>query len=341
MRTREPRSSCGGACGAALAGMLTQRTLQDLLPPERTKAACEEQATLAQSRPDGADLQYLALRYQPESPARDQEPCWTRTRRPPTTLGSAGPLAPLLADRAQWKQAYETMEQAIARMSPPLGTAATTPWDDWHGSPGSQSDLEQPWPPNLRTSSTYLELELGDPSCWPLCRPSRRCAAVSSRRAVQTAADAQEVEDHVLRLAGTSRGASEALEVKRALELPMERGLGLVDRVVGLGLRLRHGQDPSALMEGLDKAAGPYAETMREFISNVRRERGSEGRAGEAGAAARQVDLLAAGPGHGDRGRGAGLQGARQLDQNNVNEFLFAPEAPLSGRRHQPTANGL
>ncbi|MYM21407.1 M48 family metalloprotease [Duganella sp. FT135W] len=235
--------------------------------PDRTPAFCAKYDAMSASKPESADLKYIALRCQKDSIAADQQMLAAHKRWPynPWLAYSA---AYIYMQGLNPQQAIQELKVVRVQL-PPLAPAASLELARLHRLAADGENVIR-----LANKSPELERLLmyergeGKPDA-----PERAYAKLQAGELAQALAssmgnDWQQAQ--VLRLAAASDGASADM-VKRALALPPEQGMDGATVPLSIALALKHGADPKPYMEISAKAYDRYHAPMMAFLSALKR----------------------------------------------------------------------
>ncbi|ALM85968.1 M48 family metallopeptidase [Bordetella sp. N] len=257
---------------AAPKDILLNRLRQDSTTGAKHDAVCQEMTQQAQANPNDMDLQYLAARCLPESPAKDQAFVDGNKRWPqhPWFAYASGYIA---ASKGDWATAQPRMlagyqrlpmlQSAVAvdlaRVMRAVGRPDTFRMDEL-ASHSRQLSI-------LRTLESGQGLER---------RPDLQAfSALAQGRldvAVNLAHKKPDTEARILRLVGASDGATQAA-VDRALALPVGQGLDEDTIWTSIALAARSKRDYAPLMAQLPDDLQRYKTAMTGFLDAIQQKR--------------------------------------------------------------------
>jgi Zn-dependent protease with chaperone function len=226
--------------------MLTMRAEQDQPDAAAKAEVCARHTRLAAAAPDDADLRYLALRCQPEGPARDDATLAAQKRAPdhPWLAMAAGYIH---AHHSRWKEALACW--TIARQSDGM-LAERLLMDSARVMRIAGSAFDADLQALARESAdlrTYLALDAGTEQARGPAVPYVNLARGALAEASAAAGNDVDNRARIVRLVAASRGAT-ADQVAAATALPADAGIDYHTLWPAIGLALRGKQDATALL---------------------------------------------------------------------------------------------
>jgi len=300
--------------------IVTLRAEQDAATGEKREVVCNKARALAQSSPNNADFQYLAMRCI-KDPAERNEAFLKGRRDWPESGWLAYAAGYTLAGKQLWLKAHADLDFARQKESA-VRNAVTVDLARIRrilaaGGPVDLSDLAR----DSDALRFLLAAETGEGVENKLMRAYAELAQGHFAKAVEVAGANEEMQAHLLRLVAASDGAPPEL-VKRALALSPDRGIGASTAWVAVALAARHNADLSPYTDHLKQIEKNDADAMLRFVNVLR--------AGDKRAAETAIDDLLPE----SRGKAYGI-GVILLGKNappkwreTVKQLLFVPERP-------------
>ncbi len=241
----------------------TWRMLQDLLPTRQRQAICQEHQTRAQANPQHAGWHYLTARCLPDAALRDATFIDGATRWPQHGWFSYA-AGGVLAERGDWQAALPLLERA-ATQEPALAdyaaVAAARVRRAMLGESAPLADLAH----HSRELQGLLRLESGS------LEPANPWRAISQLKdgklteALATAANTEQLEAMVIRLAAASEGSSPLL-LNKALQLPINQGITAQTLWPAYALALRHQANVAHFKPLLARMRGEEPGRLLQFV---------------------------------------------------------------------------
>jgi len=248
--------------------VLSLRFEQDMTDSADAAASvCARHSERAHQLPENADWRYIAIRCEPDSPARDDAFVEAHEANPnhPWTAGAAGYT---YAGRGEWADAQSALDNAFSNL-PAMRISYV---DDvarvrrmQQGVPGA--DLA-----DLAEYSQWLQaqLEIENPygDADPVLKPYVSLAGGELNQAIKESAAADTYADEILRLAAASDGASQEM-IRNANELSADLGVSADTVGVAIGLAHRTGAPTERLLARIDPMLGNQASYLHAFYAVI------------------------------------------------------------------------
>jgi Zn-dependent protease with chaperone function len=247
--------------------VLTLRMEQDSAPNGLRSVVCSRHRTLAESRPDSIDLQYIITRCLDDAARRD-EAFLALYSKAPEHGWAALAAAYVFMQQGRWQDAVVPFQTAIPKVAPLRETLAV---DAARVRRMVAGDARSDMTDLIRVSDRlkYLsgvESGLGmqpgdDKGYYHLARGALTLAAQE--------VTGQGADKRILRFAAASDGATREL-IDAALALPLDEGIDPETVWSALALTLREKRDPAPYLTIIRDYEREEARQMLDFISNIR-----------------------------------------------------------------------
>jgi Zn-dependent protease with chaperone function len=242
------------------------RAEQDLATGDARRTVCERQQALARSKPDSADLQYIAVRCIQSGAEQDAAFLELNGKWPQNGWVSVG-ASYVYVKREEWEDALLEMQQA--NRYPATSMLVSLPLARLYRVTES---VDRVGLENLARESgivrRMLTLESGE-GLSGVDLVYRDLARGDLDSAVQTARSEPDTYARVLRLAAASDGASPAL-VREALALAPENGVDVFTVWYAIALAMREHGDAAPYVAAAHKLAPHDAAAVLRFLDDLR-----------------------------------------------------------------------
>jgi len=247
---------------------LLLRMEQDVAAEADKPQVCQRHEALAKTAPNDADLQYVALRCLPNSPAKDQAFA-DAYRRWPDSGWIANSVGYAEAATGHWQSAQAAFENAYRRLPPMADVLAleVVRVRRMQGLTGSHTLMDLPGAPE--TLHVMLALEGNEKIDDPDGQAYQALGRGKLDEAMRLVRGRPESEARMLRLVAASDGAAPAL-VSQALTLDAAAGTDAVTVWFSAALAARAGRDYAPYLQHVAPAQSEYVPLIRRFVEGLR-----------------------------------------------------------------------
>ncbi len=244
--------------------VILRRAEYDSSDPVRQAALCTRAGMMAADAPDDPDLAYLAIRC--IKGAKGEQKLRQAYARWPENAWLANAVAYASLHSKDWPKALPELE-VVSRAMPALAEESNLMIARLRRFGNPQADLSALLPESVQLQA-LVNLEKGD---GPADSPGRAYAVLATGALANALASAMGDdfrEAHVLRLVAASDGASFD-SAKRALALPIDKGMDATTAWTSMALALKTGADARPYLEAAKSHSGPYHGAIAAFLADV------------------------------------------------------------------------